>query len=269
MSWLDDIIDVGSNILGWFTGNSTGANLARTALAGFTLNQITKSINRDNNSTNYTPTSSYNGIAVAADAGVRLQVDPSPDQKIPVVYGRCALGGIITDAQITNGNQTMYFCLVLCEKTGKTLLGQGPDSEISIEQVYWNNQLIAFKNDGVTADYLIDTGTGETDSNINGLVKIYLYNNGSDNPVAPYSYYPRYKYDARSIMPGWTQNNKMTELVFAIVRVDYSKDKNITALGNMTFVLNNSMTLAGECLYDYMTNKRYGAGIDPTEIYSQ
>jgi hypothetical protein len=35
----------------------------------------------------------------------------------------------------------------------------------------------------------------------------------------------------------------------------------------MTFVIENSMKLAGDCLYDLMTNTRYGAGINPEEIY--
>jgi hypothetical protein len=36
----------------------------------------------------------------------------------------------------------------------------------------------------------------------------------------------------------------------------------------MRFKIQNSMTLPGDCIYDYMTNTRYGAGIDPAEINS-
>jgi hypothetical protein len=58
----------------------------------------------------------------------------------------------------------------------------------------------------------------------------------------------------------------MSNLVFVIVRVDYNKDKNITGLGDLTFEIKNSMKLPGDCLYDYMTNTRYGAGIDAVGI---
>jgi hypothetical protein len=59
----------------------------------------------------------------------------------------------------------------------------------------------------------------------------------------------------------------MGGLVFVILRMDYSKEKNITGIGDLTFVLNNTMYKAGDCLADYMTNTRYGAGIPSTEIY--
>jgi hypothetical protein len=60
----------------------------------------------------------------------------------------------------------------------------------------------------------------------------------------------------------------MSDLVFAIIRLDYDAEKNVTGLGNVRFKISNSMTQPGDCLYDYMTNTRYGAGIDPTEIYA-
>ena len=74
---------------------------------------------------------------------------------------------------------------------------------------------------------------------------------------------------AWSIMPGWTSAHTMNDLVFAIVKVEYNKEKNVTKLGKLDFKIRNSMTEPGDCLYDYMTNTRYGAGIDPQEINSQ
>ena len=60
----------------------------------------------------------------------------------------------------------------------------------------------------------------------------------------------------------------MSELVFCIVKIKYNKEKDITSLGEMEFKLNNTLTLPGDVIYDYMTNERYGAGIDSAEIYS-
>jgi 1-deoxy-D-xylulose 5-phosphate reductoisomerase len=58
----------------------------------------------------------------------------------------------------------------------------------------------------------------------------------------------------------------MNNLVFAIVEVTYNKTKNVTSLPNMSFAIQNSMTMPGDCLWDYMTNTRYGAGIPASEI---
>jgi hypothetical protein len=60
----------------------------------------------------------------------------------------------------------------------------------------------------------------------------------------------------------------MSNLVFAVVRLTYDSDKGVTSIPNMQVRVKNTMTLPGDCVYDYMTNTRYGAGIPPGEIYS-
>jgi hypothetical protein len=72
---------------------------------------------------------------------------------------------------------------------------------------------------------------------------------------------------AYALMPNWGTDHTMNDLVFALVRVDYNKEKNVTGLGTIDFKMKNTMTQSGDVLYDYMTNTRYGAGIDPAEIY--
>jgi hypothetical protein len=59
----------------------------------------------------------------------------------------------------------------------------------------------------------------------------------------------------------------MGDLVFAVVEVNFNRDKNITqAPQSMKFHISNTMNQPGDCLYDYMTNTRYGAGIDAGAI---
>jgi hypothetical protein len=58
----------------------------------------------------------------------------------------------------------------------------------------------------------------------------------------------------------------MSDLVFAIVKVDYNRDKNVTSIGDYQFKITNSMKLGGDCLFDYATNTRYGAGIRLADI---
>lgn len=260
MSWFDDLVDLGSTALTWFSGNSTGAQLARTALTGYALNQVTKSINKEQKSDAQT----------AQDKGVRLQVDPDPNAKIPVVYGKAVLGGIVTDALLTNGNQSMYYCLTLCEQTGRLSLGSGAVSDILFKDIYWNNQRLIFQSTGANAGYVVESAVdsaGAVNTDVAGLIQIFCYSGGSDYPVLPSGYTNGTTYLAPNIMPNWTANHLMTDLVFAIVRIDYNREKNVTGLGDMKFVLENNMSLPGDCLYDYMTNTKYGAGIAATEIY--
>ena len=261
MSWFDDLIDLGSTALTWFTGNSTGAQVARTALTGYTLNQVTQSINKEQKS----------DVQKAQDKGVRIQVNPDPNEKIPVVYGKAVVGGIVTDALLTNSNQTMYFCLTLCEQTGNLSLGSGAVSDISFKDIYWNNQRLIFQSTGANAGYVVASAVdtaGTVNTEVAGLIQVFCYSGGSAYPVLPSGYTNAATYLAPNIVPNWTANHLMTDLVFAIVRIDYNKEKNVTGLGDMKFVLENNMSLPGDCLYDYATNTKYGAGIDPTEIYA-
>lgn len=261
MSWFDDLVDLGSSAFKWFTGNSSGAQLARTALTGYTLNQVTKSINKEQKTDQQKE----------QDKGVRLQVNPDPNTKIPVVYGKAVLGGIVTDAFLTNNNQTMYYCLTLCEQTGNLNLGAGDASVITFKDIYWNNQRLVFEPAGDIAGYIVKNAVdiaGNVNTDVDGLIQVFCYNGGSYSPTLPSGYTNATTYPAPNIMPNWTANHDMSGLVFAIVRIDYNREKSVTGLGDMKFVLENTMTLPGDCLYDYMTNNRYGAGINPGEIYA-
>ena len=242
MSWWDDIVDFGSSALTWFTGNTTGAQLARTAVTGYALNQVTRAINKEQATTTST----------TADKGVRVQVNPDPNAKIPVIYGRSAISGIVTDALISDQKTQMFYCITLCEKTGRLSLGQGADSEILVTRIWRDNQALSFDSTGLVNGSVDDAGTLNTD--ISGLIQFWIYNNGSLVSQNSNS-------SAWDVFPTWDSTNLMTNLVFAIVRVDYNKDKNVTGLGDLTFEIKNSMSMPGDCLYDYMTNTRYGAGI--------
>ena len=254
-----------SDITGWFTGGSTGAALARTALLGVLSNKMQKSIDRETNAV--TPADEK------IDYGVRETVDPDTEYSIPVLYGRAFVGGTVTDAVLSADNQTMWYCVTLCEATGvvfSTINANnltGTQSVITFENVYWNSNRML--TTGGTVSALFDAD-GKSDSSISGLVEIYAYNRGSANPIAigstivPYPPVPAWER-----FPGWTTNHTMDNLVFALVKVTYSSEKNITGLGTMKFKLKNSITTAGDVLYDYMTNTRYGAGLTQEEIFTE
>ena len=59
----------------------------------------------------------------------------------------------------------------------------------------------------------------------------------------------------------------MSDLVFAVIEITYNSSNGVTkAPSSVEFHVSNSMTMPGDCIYDYMTNTRYGAGIPVTEI---
>jgi hypothetical protein len=249
MSWLDDVVSFGKEVV---TGSTVGGRLARSAIASVVLRQVNKSAKKDNEA------------AQPVDQGVREQVDADTNNSVPVVYGQAFVSGKITDAVLTNGNRTMWYCLTICEKTG--LLINGTPSVITIDKVYWDQNEVRFQADGITASSVVSE-EGVANANINGLVKIYLYNAGSSNQTYPLGYSGA-NTPAYNIFPNWTANHTMSDLVFALIRVDYNADRGFTGIGNIEFRVTNTMTQAGDVLYDYLRNPRYGAGIADEEIKS-
>lgn len=260
MSFLDDILDFGSSVIGdvidFVRSDSIPAQLAKAALAGVAVSKLQNTLNRENDVDR----------SQAVDPGVRLQIDPNPDYTVPVVYGTAVLGGVITDAQLTNNNQTMHFCITICEQTGLTDLGSGAVSDFTFKKIYWNDNQLQFDTDGITVTGYVDKN-GNLVNDINGLMRVYCYNGDSNSPVVPEGYTNAAPPTAYNVMPNWTVNHNMTDLVFVIVRLDYNADKGVKSLGTFKFQIENTMYQPGDVLYDYMTNPRYGANINSSEIY--
>jgi len=259
-SFIDDIIGVGKDLI---FGNGIGSSLARTALLGLLANKLADNTTKEN-------TASNSSIVATpeVDRGVRLQVNPDANHRIPVVYGSAYLGGIITDAQLTNQNTRMHYCSTICERTGMSNLGLGAASTFTFEDIYLDDQRCVFLSDGITVAYTVDRD-GNLDYSAANLIKIYCYAGDSTTPVVPDNYTNPSLLPAYSVMPGWDSSYTMSDLIFAIVEVNYNKEKGVTTLPNVNFHITNSLTLPGDCLYDYMTSTRYGAGINSSEIYAR
>jgi hypothetical protein len=250
MSFLSGLLDIGKS---FFTGGSIASSLAKTALMGFALNRLNKNTNKN----------SDDSKTANIDAGVRLQLPSDAAFKIPVLYGTAYFGGNLIDAQMTNSNKTMWFALVLSEKTGTTITGTA--SSYVFKDVYWNQQRVQFKSDGITVDYTRDRA-GNIDRSLSGLVKIYQYAGSSTSGQVPESYTGTVP-AAHTLFPNWTSGtHPMTNLVFALVSVDYNRDKGVRGLGDLLFQVQNSMKMPGDVLYDYMTNGVYGAKIPSADI---
>lgn len=256
MSWFDDLVDFGSSAFDWATGSSNSAALARAAGLAFLLNELNSSTNPENET---------KPADQAKTKWSREQIDPSTDNFIPVVYGKAFIGGLVTDAWLEDDNQTMWYCITICEKTG-TLMSTKQDSVISFLNMYWNDNEIIFYNDGYTAAKIVDQDGNES-TNIDQLVQVTFYNNGSNSPTNMDGY-PTLNVPAYALFPNWTPQHTMDNLVFALVKVKYSAEKNVTGLGSIKFHISNTLKQPGDVMYDYMLNTRYGAGINSEEIYS-
>jgi hypothetical protein len=254
-SWLDD--------LGGIFGGGGGlvGGVISAALTGFALNKITNSITKSSDNVPAT--------TQAVDEGVRLQVPSSVDQKVPVLYGEAFFGGIITEAVMTNNNKTMTYVLTLSERTGSLLSTNFTSPSIyTFKNIYWNDNRIVFKSDGFTVDYTVDRD-GNIDYNPQGLARVWCYAGSSSEPVYPEGYSGTALPSAYNLISGWTYNHTMNNLIFAVVSIDYNRDKGMTGIPDISFNIENSLTMPGDVLADYMSNTRYGAGIPLTDIYSQ
>ena len=234
----------------WFSGSSITASLAKTALLGYVSRLLSNSTN---------PGTSPEA---APDKGVRLQLNPSTDNQIPVLYGSAYFGGNITDAALSSDYKKMTYCLTLAEVTGEKL-STGQQTAYTFNNVYFNNNRVVFKADGVTVDYTLDA-SGNQDISFRDLAKVYFYK--GTTPIQPTGYSGTTP-ASHTVMPGWTAGtHPMTGLLYAIVEINYNRDKNVTGLPDCQFHITSNMTLAGDVLVDYMLSSRYGGNIDVSEI---
>ena len=248
---------IGTYIAASILGAAAAGTFAYTAIA-FAVNLvvstiISKTLRPD------VPDASGN----SPNPGNRQQIPPATDNKIPIVYGEAWLGGTVVDLSITSDNQTLYYVIALAEVTS-TNTGQTPDT-ISFGNIYYGGKLVAFAGDGYTVASLTDESTGEVNTEVAGLISIYLYSNGSTQPANS-------ALSAIQLMqsPGltyqWTAEKVMSNCAFAIVKLKYNAEAGITGIQQTKFKVINSRYRPGDCFYDYLINTRYGAAIPLAQI---
>jgi len=247
------------------TGNpstSTDAALARSAILFQSMRKLQAQINEENAKKNAQPT--------------KLDFKTAAENHIPVVYGDAFVKGTVTDARLAAADCVMWVCMTLCEVTGDLLSTEDltdPDnptydpSEITFADLTIENQKVTFQEDGITVASLEDED-GNVNEDVNGLIKIYLYNNGSTSPAVLEENDKGAEDNAYDIFPGWGSTHTMDELVFALVRVEYDAVKKVTTLPDIQFKLSNTMRKPGDCIWDYLRNARYGAGLTDAQIWS-
>jgi len=199
--------------------------------------------------------------ANSKDPGVKIQLAPSTDNKVPRFYGRSYTGAIITDAEIKNQNKTMAYCLVISEYN---------DIDVwTVNDIYRGDGRLNFSGATVTS---ITDPNATASTKINGLMRVRVYAGGS---TAAHQIFPTTgavnAYGGSSTsksgqFQNWTSANTMEDLVFAIVEIDYEPEEGLTGLGAITFDIENSVKNPSDVLKDYLTNDRYGAGLTNDDL---
>ena len=197
--------------------------------------------------------------------GNRQQAPPAGDNKLPVVYGTAYVGGIIVDMSISSDNQDIYWVFALSEVTN-TETGGAPDT-FSFSQIYWGGKRVIFSTtpgELYKVTGLLDESTSET-QDITGYMDIYLYRNGSNQPVNTTQSAIQIM-NTSGLIYTWDNSKLMSNTVFAIVHMKYSQSRNLVSLNQTRFQITNSRTLPGDCFLDYFSSTRYGAAIPVVQI---
>ena len=205
-----------------------------------------------------------NGLAGVPNPGNRATVPPAADNKLPVVYGTAWLGGAITDMTITSNNQQIYYVVSLSEVTN-TETGGTPDT-FTFGDIYYAGKKVIFDGTDLTKVIALrDMSTGLDDTTVNGKINIYLYSNGSSQPVNTANSAINVLSDPNLVYK-WNATKLMSNTVFAIVRLTYSVTANVRGLDQMRFQVTNSRKSPGDCFLDYFTSTRYGAALTTAQI---
>lgn len=227
--------------------------------------------------------------SATTNQGGRIQIPPATNNKIPVVYGRAFMNGIITDARListdSKTNNVMYYAIVLSEHVDT------PGAVYTVNNIYWNDMRLKFKEGTdshitqsgkkyveTTPDPLAPNLEDFTDTNFDSKVQIRVYAGNSqsaqqvfptNNKVAAYNMWP----SDSSNRQFWNNAeygglHEMQGLVFAIVRVEYDQEKGFTGLPTITFDINNSLNNPADVWRDYMLSDRYGVGLASADLDS-
>jgi len=204
---------------------------------------------------------------VGPNQGTRIQLAPDTGNKLQVCYGNVLTSGPVCDANISNSNKTMHFFIVLSEKTDTGTFTIGTNG------IRFGDKKLVFGT-GSTAHQITGVfdanGTAENNWGTKIRVRVYAGGTASSNQIFPVPGGGVTAAAATTMMPHWdtTTNYKATNLVFAMVEVDYDAEEGLTNMDAMTFDLRNTLRSPGNVMLDYMQNSRYGAGINSDLIDS-
>ena len=165
---------------------------------------------------------------------------------------------------------------------GVTFTATGPGTGTGIAgpnaQMYWQDQYIAFDATDRTKVISLTDGSGNVQTKVAGNLYINLYTSNEAGTITPLNGSAA----PSSVMGGsdiataqqWPSSGRqMNGLAFAIVKMVYSQDAGTTQMQAITFHAHhylNSTGVAkpGDVWYDYITNTKYGCGMETSIVDS-
>ena len=219
-----------------------------------------------------------------ADPGVKQRIPSDTANKLPVIYGAQRMRGTIIFADISSNNQRMDFIIALAEGPVRSIgAPHWDDNEIELNgdrnRIFTNeNQRTSIRPTLWSVTRTRDSfgsGPARTDF-LNGNMRVAFYPNGGR---CGYMEDFSQRWRANGV------NRAMPNVAYVYVRLNYNRDDNVTGLTNdLSFAVqgrtvrqiasaagptNNTeheSTNPAECALDYLTNPRYGAGLDDASI---
>ena len=195
-----------------------------------------------------------------ATGGGRVPVNPSTENKIPVVYGTAFMAGTVVDAKISTDQQWMWYVFAMSEVTGpNNSLGT-----ITYDDIFWNGNKVSFDLTETTrvVKWTTNSEPPQDDTKVDGSGWIYLYPNGSSSGQNTTQTAIQVLSDSM-IEPDmrWTSTCTMDRTAFIIIKVKYNQNAGITSCPTITAKMTNTLSKPGAVLLDYLTNTRYGCAI--------
>jgi hypothetical protein len=213
------------------------------------------------------------------DVGARVQLPPSTNNKLPVVYGNAFVSPVITDAKISTDQKYMWYVCALAEVSDDQGGGGG---SYTFGDIYYNGKLVTF--DGTDTAKVVsltqNSDPVQVDTKVNGLIYIYKFPDGSSSGISTGGSNAITLLSDSSTGGGipndlrWNsalyttggQTASMTNTAFIVVRLQYNTDASIQNLGTLSVELTNSLDKPGDCILDYLLNNRYGCAIPYDKI---
>lgn len=218
------------------------------------------------------------------DQGVRVQVPPDTTTTVPMVYGKASIGGKFVDACLREDQKVMYYVMAISCKSDDSIV------VADTTQMYYGDRKITFNPDFPTQVISLTDAAGNVDTKISDYLFINLYTSDKDGNIvslngAPYPW--QYQalpgnpdtsslmMDSLSGLPAAQQwpstGRRMNGLVWAMIRLSYSREAETTSLLPITFYIGQFMkatatTKPGDVWADYMTNTIYGAGVTVDDV---
>ena len=213
------------------------------------------------------------------DQGVRIQVPPDTTATIPVVYGDAFLGAKFVDACLREDQRVMYYVMAICCKSEDSVIAT------DLSRMYYGDRKITFDPGFPTRVVSLTDTAGNVDTKIYDNLFINLYYTDKNGNITSLNGAPMpWQYqalpgnpdpaslmmDSQSGLPPSQQwpstGRRMNGLVWAIVRLSYSREAETTSLQPITFIIAQNMKSTGvakpgDVWVDYMTNTVYGAAV--------